>query len=203
MAGNENANHPDEKKSLKSDFDDTIDDQCNSSTAKFMNGKNGGEACVEFPEDSNSEVSFSGLGKEELMKFADDPFWVRVRIILFAFFWIGWILMLVAAVVIIVLAPRCPERPNLKWYETDVVYKIDPKSFKDTSNKDATVGKGIGDLKGTDDIYVLDSWITFMFWLVCNTRPIPYQHQTWLPSPEVCRISLNRSDRITLLTTSD
>ena len=167
MARNERANHPDEKKSLKYDIDDTIDDQCNSSTAKFINWKNGGEACVEFPEDSNSEVSFSGLRKKELMKFADDPFWVRVRIILFAAFWIGWILLLVAAVVIVV-APhaRFPERPNMKWYETDVVYKVDPKSFKDTSNKDVTVGKGIGDLKGTDNYRSRSTYVLHSFFLL-------------------------------------
>jgi len=170
MADNENDNHPDEeKKSLKSDFDD---EEFNDSKAKFLNGgKNGGEVAVELSNgDTSSEVSFSGLGKDELMKFATDPFWVRIRIILFAMFWIGWVVMLVAAIIIIVLAPRCPTRPNLKWYENNVVYKMDPKSFKDTTGADGTVGKGLGDLAGIHEkVPYVESlganalWITSFF----------------------------------------
>ena len=32
--------------------------------------------------------AFEGLTKEELMKYANDPFWVRLRWILFIVFWI-------------------------------------------------------------------------------------------------------------------
>ena len=95
-----------------------------------------------------SEVSFTGLGKEELMQYANDPFWVRLRIILFAAFWIGWVAMLVAAIVIIVLAPRCPERPDMKWFQKDAIYQIFPKSFQDTTEDKMDEGAGIGDLKG-------------------------------------------------------
>ena len=31
--------------------------------------------------------TFSGLNKEELMKYSNDPFWVKVRWFLFLFFW--------------------------------------------------------------------------------------------------------------------
>ena len=37
--------------------------------------------------DIASGQSFSGLTKEELMKYADDPFWVRIRWVLFIVFW--------------------------------------------------------------------------------------------------------------------
>ena len=93
-------------------------------------------------------MSFTGLGKEELMQYANDPFWVRLRIILFVVFWVGWLAMLVAAVVIIVLAPKCPERPDMKWYQQDVIYQIFPKSFQDSTDDVAEEGSGIGDLKG-------------------------------------------------------
>lgn len=95
-----------------------------------------------------SEDSFTGLGKEELMQYANDPFWVRLRIILFILFWVGWVAMLVAAVVIIVVAPRCPERPDMKWYQQEAIYQIFPKSFKDSTADLADEGAGIGDLKG-------------------------------------------------------
>lgn len=48
-----------------------------------------------------------GLSKEELMKFAMQPFWVRMRNILFASFWIVWLSILVVAVCYVVYSPKC------------------------------------------------------------------------------------------------
>uniref|UniRef100_A0A0B6XYM5 Glycosyl hydrolase family 13 catalytic domain-containing protein n=1 Tax=Arion vulgaris TaxID=1028688 RepID=A0A0B6XYM5_9EUPU len=114
---------------------------------------------------SDGELSFNGLGKEEVMRYANDPFWVRLRWILFILFWVGWLAMLVTAVVIIVLAPRCPPRPDLKWYQTETVYQVYPKSFKD-SNDD-----GVGDFGGlteklsyiTTDLGIKAIWISSFF----------------------------------------
>ncbi|ESO93633.1 hypothetical protein LOTGIDRAFT_119072 [Lottia gigantea] len=50
--------------------------------------------------------------------------------------------MLAAAITIIVLAPRCPYKPDLKWYNKDPGYKIYVQSFKDSD------GDGVGDLNG-------------------------------------------------------
>jgi len=149
---NENSNHPEPDKE-KEAFDETaMDENFDDSKMKFINHENGDDAHVKIEMGSNSvsdgEVSFTGLGKEELMKYATDPFWVRTRLILFVMFWVGWIAMLVAAIIIIVFAPKCPERPNLKWYQTDVIYQVQPKSFKDTTIDAADAGAGIGDLPG-------------------------------------------------------
>lgn len=64
----------------------------------------------------------SGMGKEELMKFASDPFWVRLRWTLFVLFWLLWAAMLAGAVAIIVMAPKCfaPE-PKKIWEESAIV----------------------------------------------------------------------------------
>lgn len=151
---NSNSNQHDEKRSMKDEYDESATpDDIDDSKVKFLNGKQGlDEQCV---VEVGSEVSFNGLGKEELMKYANDPFWVRTRLILLVIFWVGWVAMLVAAVVIIVLAPKCPERPNLKWYQSDVIYQINPKSFKDSQTLDkdgkAEDGAGIGDLSGISD----------------------------------------------------
>lgn len=55
--------------------------------------------------DLGTPVEFSGLTKEDLMKYADDPFWVRLRWGLFILFWLvyhftfissfGWFALLV------------------------------------------------------------------------------------------------------------
>lgn len=93
----------------------------------------------------DDEEAFVGLTKEELQHFADDPFWVRTRRILFILFWVVWIGMIVAAVIIIVLTPKCPARPDQKWWETSVVYTVDVRTFKDSD------GDGVGDLAGLND----------------------------------------------------
>lgn len=56
---------------------------------------------------SADEGSRVGLTKEELMKFANEPFWVRLRNILFATFWIVWVSILVAAIGYVVNSPGC------------------------------------------------------------------------------------------------
>ncbi|CAG5133533.1 unnamed protein product [Candidula unifasciata] len=114
---------------------------------------------------SEGEISFNGLGKEEVMRYANDPFWVRLRYVLFILFWLGWLAMLVTAIVIIVLAPRCPPRPDLKWYNTETVYQVFPKSFKDSNND------GVGDFNGlseklsyiTKNLGIKALWINSIF----------------------------------------
>lgn len=64
----------------------------------------------------------SGMGKEELMKFANDPFWIKLRWALFIIFWLIWAAMLAGAIAIIVMAPKCsaPE-PKKVWEESAIV----------------------------------------------------------------------------------
>ena len=71
-----------------------------------------------------------GLSKEELSNFADDPFWVRTRRILFVGFWVVWLAMIVAAAIIIAVTPRCPAKPPQKWWDSGVVYRVFVKSYK-------------------------------------------------------------------------
>merc|ERR1719260_696987 len=42
------------------------------------------------------------------MQYANDPFWVRLRWVLFIAFWVIWVAMLVASIAIIVYTPKCP-----------------------------------------------------------------------------------------------
>ena len=46
------------------------------------------------------------------------------------------------SVISILMNPRCPHKPNLVWYEKDVIYEIDLRMYKDSNND------GIGDLQG-------------------------------------------------------
>lgn len=95
-----------------------------------------------YEKDPKPSSKFGGLTKEELSEFADDPFWVRTRRILFVAFWVVWVAMIIAAAAIIALSPRCPAKPPQKWWDTGIVYRVFVKSFKD-SNED-----GRGDFNG-------------------------------------------------------
>eukprot|EP00914_Ancora_sagittata_P017048 GHVO01033675.1.p1 GENE.GHVO01033675.1~~GHVO01033675.1.p1 ORF type:complete len:686 (+),score=109.10 GHVO01033675.1:17-2074(+) len=118
-----------------------------TSKVKFVNG-GAADAVVDIDGKTHVEPSkpqFVGLSKAELMAFEKDPYWVKVRWVLLVLFWIVWIGMLVAAIVIIIVAPKCPPRKDLKWWQESTIYQVYPRSFKD---KD---GNGVGDLQGIHD----------------------------------------------------
>ncbi|XP_047548415.1 4F2 cell-surface antigen heavy chain [Lutra lutra] len=69
-------------------------------------------------------AKFTGLSKEELLKVAGSPGWVRTRWALLVLFWLGWLGMLAGAVVIIVQAPRCRKLPAQSWWHKGALYRI-------------------------------------------------------------------------------
>ncbi|KAM4542731.1 solute carrier family 3 member 2b [Odontesthes bonariensis] len=70
------------------------------------------------------EVKFTGLNKEELLRVAGSPGWVRTRWGLLLVFWLGWLGMLVGAVLIILQAPGCRELPTTNWWNGGPLYQI-------------------------------------------------------------------------------
>jgi len=129
-----------EKDALKNHMDDS-EHVGNDSTVKFLNGDKTSEVAI-IDKNKTSKEEFVGLTKDELMQFASDPFWRRVRIILMVLFVIVWVVMLAAAVAIIVVAPKCPPRPELDWWQKTVVYHVHPQSFL------ASNGQDFGDING-------------------------------------------------------
>ncbi|XP_028985530.2 4F2 cell-surface antigen heavy chain-like [Betta splendens] len=89
--------------------------------AQVAVGEKNGSVKLKVPED---EVAFTGLSKEELMKVAGTPGWVRTRWMLLVLFWLGWVGMLAGAIVIIVQAPRCKPLPEMNWWNDGPLYQI-------------------------------------------------------------------------------
>jgi len=83
------------------------------------------------------QEGFQGLTKEELMKYATDPFWVRLRWALFLLFWAVWLAMLVASVVIIVYAPKCPSPEPKEWWQKSPIYKVNLDTFPKKDEQDS------------------------------------------------------------------
>jgi len=100
------------------------------------------ETKIDIGKEKEAEAGFQGLTKDELMKYANDPFWVKLRWFLFILFWIIWVTMLAASVVIIIYAPKCPSPEPKQWWQKSPVYKVVVGAFKDSD------GDAIGDLAG-------------------------------------------------------
>ncbi|KAJ8925930.1 hypothetical protein NQ315_009782 [Exocentrus adspersus] len=88
------------------------------------NQKQNGDAKLDIGE----VKIFGGMDKEELMKYANDPFWVRLRWFLFITFWVLWAAMLVGAVMIIYAAPKCDPPPPRTWWQEGPLTEIAPDS---------------------------------------------------------------------------
>jgi len=80
-------------------------------------------------EETEESERFTGLKKKELLEIANQRQWKLARTILFILFWLLWVGMLVAAILIVVNAPRCKPKPTSEWYQDTVVYKADPEKF--------------------------------------------------------------------------
>uniref|UniRef100_A0A3P9IIW5 Glycosyl hydrolase family 13 catalytic domain-containing protein n=1 Tax=Oryzias latipes TaxID=8090 RepID=A0A3P9IIW5_ORYLA len=75
-------------------------------------------------EEDEEQTKFTGLNKEELLRVAGSPGWVRTRWALLLVFWIGWLGMLVGAVLIILRAPVCRELPPTDWWNEGPLLQI-------------------------------------------------------------------------------
>ena len=83
--------------------------------------------------------TFSGLSKEELLKFDNDPFWRRLRTVLMVLFWLVWLGMLAIAVLIVVFNRDCPYDCSKEWVRRSAVYHVAPG---------VQAKNGFGDLRG-------------------------------------------------------
>ncbi|XP_062391952.1 solute carrier family 3 member 2b [Sardina pilchardus] len=79
-----------------------------------------------------TETKFTGLSKDELLKVAGTPAWVRTRWALLILFWLGWFGMLAGAIGIIIQAPRCKPLPEMNWWNQGALYEIgDVQAFSE------------------------------------------------------------------------
>nr|XP_006820238.1 PREDICTED: neutral and basic amino acid transport protein rBAT-like isoform X2 [Saccoglossus kowalevskii] len=149
-------------KLLPTDDDDDDEDEHKEIDADAVYIKDGQLADPEAVEVKVSHVEHQGLGKEELMKRCNTPAWKATRIALLVLFWLAWFAMLVAVIILIATAPKCPR--NKEWYQSGVSYQIYPRSFKDSD------ADGNGDLKGIEkkidylkDIGINTIWLGQIF----------------------------------------
>ncbi|RUS84181.1 hypothetical protein EGW08_008068 [Elysia chlorotica] len=85
---------------------------------------------------------YRGMGKEELLRFSNRPFWRNLRYICMSIVLTGWLALLITVVAIVLTYPQCREAETRDWWQKTVIYRVYVPSFLD-SNCD-----GIGDLEG-------------------------------------------------------
>lgn len=111
---------------------------------KFIKSdRSNGDAKIDI---GNIEKTVGGMTKEELLKFANDPFWQRLRWTFFILFWALWVAMLAGAIWIILKAPKCPTPQKLAWYQEGplVVANVHIKNDEVVINKLKSIGaKGV------------------------------------------------------------
>lgn len=92
------------------------------------------------------------------MKYANDPFWVRLRWILFIFFWGLWIAMLAGAIAIIVYAPKCAAPTPLVWWKKGPLITVgkDVDSTKAADYKNFHAKAIVYELN-PEETYIVDS----------------------------------------------
>ncbi|KAM9660429.1 amino acid transporter heavy chain SLC3A2 isoform 2-T2 [Trichechus inunguis] len=95
-----------------------------ATVAAASDAEKNGLVKIKVPDNEAEEAKFTGLSKEELLKVAGSPSWVRTRWVLLVLFWLGWLGMLAGAVVIIVQAPRCRQLPTQRWWQKGALYRI-------------------------------------------------------------------------------
>lgn len=109
---------------------------------KFLSHESSDPSSVKIVDPNEPKVTFNGLSKDEIMRYGNDPFWVKIRWILFLVFWIVWFGMLGFAVLNVVVTPKCAFIPKQNWWQKEVIYQLDVDTFKDSD------GNGRGDLNG-------------------------------------------------------
>ncbi|XP_047505725.1 uncharacterized protein LOC125050140 [Pieris napi] len=118
-----------EEKLLSKEDEAKIVTRVDMADAKYVvEDHRNGDAKIEL--DANKR-QFMGLTKEELMKYADDPMWVRLRWFMFVLFWAMWLCMLAGAIIIIIRAPKCAPPAPKKWFERGPL--VDASSVEDYS----------------------------------------------------------------------
>ncbi|NXO80683.1 SLC31 protein, partial [Sitta europaea] len=102
---------------------------------------------------------YAGMPKEVLLQFSSQARYRVTREILFWLVVAGSVVLVCATIAIIALSPKC-----LDWWQTSPIYRIYPRSFKD-SNMD-----GNGDLKGIQEkldyityLNIKTVWLTSFF----------------------------------------
>ncbi|XP_049536275.1 uncharacterized protein LOC125951452 isoform X2 [Anopheles darlingi] len=122
---------------------------------KFISSPNG-DARIDL--EVESQQTFSGMTKEELMKYANDPFWVRLRWLLFVLFWGLWLAMLLGSFYIIYVADKCPAPVPLTWWQQGPLIEIDETQYESQVETIAQFGaKGVVYRLPADETYFIHS----------------------------------------------
>merc|ERR1711936_1289561 len=146
-----------EEKKLSDEMPPTYDEAKSLTTVDTAVKITNNETKVDMGKEKGAEEGFQGLTKEELMKYANDPYWVRLRWFLFILFWLIWVAMLVVSIVIIVYAKKCPSPEPKQWWQKSPLYKVDVGKF---SSSDEKVQGDLADIQAKEKLdYLVETGV--------------------------------------------
>ncbi|KAM8853354.1 amino acid transporter heavy chain SLC3A2 [Synchiropus picturatus] len=85
------------------------------------------------PQPGAEEEAWRPMTKEELERKAGGPRWAQVRFYLVLLFWVTWLVMFIASIVIVILSPR-PVVTPLKWWQKSLFYQLQPEMYMDAQS---------------------------------------------------------------------
>lgn len=77
-----------------------------------------------------------------MKSYVNNPKWKRIRWALAGIYLALILLLLAGSIYLVLTSPACPTKPNLNWFQREIIYEIDLPTFYDGN------GDGIGDLTG-------------------------------------------------------
>uniref|UniRef100_W5LM91 Si:dkey-202g17.3 n=1 Tax=Astyanax mexicanus TaxID=7994 RepID=W5LM91_ASTMX len=112
-----------------------------------LSGSLGGSETLPLliPSDLEPDLkAWKPMTREQLEAAAGGPGWKRFRSRLVLLFWVAWLAMLGAAIVVIVQSPR-PVATPLHWWQNKLFYRLQPVLFLDVNNTESSAISKVSD----------------------------------------------------------
>lgn len=112
-----------------------------------LSGSLGGSETLPLliPSDPEPDLkAWKPMTREQLEATAGGPGWKKFRSRLVLLFWVAWLAMLGAAIVVIVQSPR-PVATPLHWWQNELFYRLQPVLFLDVKNTESSAISKVSD----------------------------------------------------------
>ncbi|KAL6471326.1 hypothetical protein MHYP_G00199760 [Metynnis hypsauchen] len=97
-----------------------------------------------IPEAVTDLNTWKPMNREQLEAVAGGPGWRKFRARLVLLFWLGWLIMLGTAIMVVVQSPR-PVATPLHWWQKELFYRLQPALFLDVDHTEFSAISKVSD----------------------------------------------------------